>query len=538
MLTRSILVWSALALAAGRTHAQAGATAAPRLYDNLGRHHRAVSTRSPAAQQWFDQGLRLAYAFNHAEAVRAFAEGERLDSSCVMCAWGIAYALGPNINAPMPRDAAREAFWAIGRARARLGGAPPAERSLIEATAARYRADAPADRATLDSAYARAMQALARRFPADDDVQVITGEALMDLAPWVYWTAQGTPRPDTPEILERLERVLGRNPEHPGACHFYIHLVEAVHPDRAVACAERLASLMPGAGHLVHMPAHIYIRVGRFNDAIEINQHAVHADQTYFEGPSVGRLSLYGQGYAPHNWHFMTLAAVMAGRSALALEAARHSSDAIAPEMARVEPLAEAILPAAILTMVSFGRWDAILAEPLPDPALRFASGMTWYARGMAFAATGRFAEAGVAVDSVAQAARAYPSPEMRQALEVGREALRGEIAMRQGNLDEAVRFFRAAVELEDAISYMEPPWWYYPMRHSLGKALLAAGRAAEAEREYRADLVRFPENGWALFGLAQSLERQGKLDQARGVQARFRAAWARADVTLTASRF
>ncbi|HEX9581527.1 MAG TPA: hypothetical protein VF970_10520 [Gemmatimonadales bacterium] len=524
-------------LAAALATAQAPSGPVP-LFTNLGEHHMPITTTVPKVQDYFNQGIRLTYGFNHAEAIRAFAQGARLDPQCAMCYWGVALAYGPNINAPMDSASGVEAFRAVQRAEQLVTALSPRERAYVAALARRYAAVPPSDRAVLDSSYARAMGDVARRHPDDLDAQVIYADALMNLSPWNYWRPDATPRPDTPELLSRLEGVLARNPDHPGACHLFIHAVEAVHAERAVTCAERLAGLMPGAGHVVHMPAHIYIRVGRFNDAIEINQHAVHADETYFEGPSVGRMSLYGQGYAPHNWHFMTFAAVMAGRGALALDAARRTSDAIAPEMARTEPLAEAILPTAVLTMVSFARWDAILNQPLPDPALGFASGMSWYARGIAFAATGRFAEARAAVDSVARAAAGYPMPEMKKALEVARQAVRAEIALRQGSLDEAVRLFRGAVELEDAIGYMEPPWWHYPMRHSLGKALLAAGRAVEAEREYRADLVRFPQNGWSLFGLASSLEAQQKTAEAAEVAEQFRKAWMRSDVRLTASRF
>ncbi len=525
--------------AAAQEHEHAADDAGPaRVYDNLGSHHYPVTTSVAQAQQYFDQGLRLAWAFNHLEAIRSFGAGEAIDSSCAMCAWGIGYALGPNINAPMSAESERHAHQAIERAVARRSSVSEAERALIDAMALRYGAD-PEDgqRASRDTAYARSLQQAAARFPEDDEILTLAAEALMDLSPWVYWEADSSPRPDTPQILRYLETVQQRNPDHPGACHLYIHLVEAVHPERAVACAERLAELMPGAGHLVHMPAHIYIRVGRWQDAVETNQHAVHADEQYFEG-GVSRMTLYGQGYAPHNWHFMTFAATMAGQGSVALDAARKTTAAIDPAMAAMEPLAEVILPTAVTTMVTFGRWDDVLANPLPDPSLRYATAMAWYARGVASAATGDIASARQALDSVRSVAGSYRLPEMDQALGVAVAALAGEIHLRQGHLDPAIVEFQRAVELEDAISYMEPPWWYYPMRHSLGAALLRAGRAAEAEEAYREDLARFPGNGWSLIGLAKSLEAQDKLDEAAAVKKLLAEAWSGADVSPAESRF
>jgi tetratricopeptide (TPR) repeat protein len=325
---------------------------------------------------------------------------------------------------------------------------------------------------------------------------------------------------------------------HPGACHLYIHAEEAHDPARAVACAERLAALMPGAGHLVHMPGHIYIRVGRYADAIEANRHAVHADEAYLEGPGVARRGLYPQGYYPHNYHFMSFAASMAGDSRTAIDAARRVAEKVGPEVAREIPWLEAVTPVVYWTLVTFGRWDEILAEPLPQAELRFATGQAYYARGVAYAAKAMWAEAGTALDSVAAIAANFAAGDNRKALEIAQHALAGEIALRRGDAAAAAGHFQAAVALEEALTYSEPPTWYYPMRQSLGKALLAAGRASEAERVYREDLRRFPENGWSLFGLAESLEAQAKTSEAQGVQQRFVTAWQGADVELVASRF
>jgi predicted Zn-dependent protease len=360
----------------------------------------------------------------------------------------------------------------------------------------------------------------------------------MNLSPWIYWTAEKQPRPQTQAMLDVLDRVNARNAKHAGACHLWIHAVEAAYPKRAEACADRLAALMPGAGHIVHMPGHIYIRVGRWADAIEANRHAVHADETYLEGPQVSREGIYPQGYYPHNYHFMSFAASMAGNGETALYAARKVVETLGPDVVCQQPWLENVTPIVYWTLVNFGRWDDVLAEPLPPPDLRFGTGMAYYARGVALAAKGRWEEAGAALDTVAAVAENFPEGGNRVALHIARHVLMGEIAQRHGYLDDAIGRFRTAAELEDGLGYLEPPTWYYPVRHSLGKALLAAKRAAEAEVAYRQDLKRFPENGWALLGLAQSLEMQGKLAEANDVRRRFEAAWRGADVELVASRF
>ncbi len=535
---RSLVVTLAtLAALASAAEAQAPADPVP-LYENLGSLSYRITTAEAATQRYFDQGLRLLYAFNHAESERAFREAERRDSSCAMCAWGVAMALGPNINAPMDSAAGVAAYAAIQRARGALDRETEAERGLVEALAQRYAPVPPADRAALDSAYARAMSALATRMPGDIEAQVLAADALMNLSPWNYWTKEGQARPATNEILSRLEASMAKNPNHPGACHLFIHAVEAREPAKAVACAERLAELMPGAGHIVHMPGHIYIRVGRYADAIAANRHAVHADESYLEGPYVSQRGIYPQGYYPHNYHFMGFAAAMAGDKKTALYAARKVAEKVGPEVARAHGWLEAITPFLYWTQVTFGEWDAILAEPLPPSDLRFTTGMAYYARGMAFAAKGRWAEARVALDTVQATAAQAPDGDNKTALAIAALSLEGEIALRKGNAKGAVTALTKAAALEDGMVYTEPPTWYYPVRQSLGKALLAAGRPADAERAYREDLDRFPANGWSLFGLAASLERQGKRDEAKTVRAQFQDAWAQADVTITASRF
>jgi tetratricopeptide (TPR) repeat protein len=506
------------------------------LYENLGRYHHEISTSVPLAQRYFDQGIRLIYAFNHVEAIRAFREAERLDPSCAMCPWGIAFALGPNINAPMDSASGVLAFEAIQRAGQRVARATPAERAMIMALTQRYSKDQPANRAPLDSAYATAMARVAAEFPRDPEAQVLYADALMNLSPWNYWES-GTARPGTPELLGSLERVLAADANHPGACHLFIHAEEAHAPSRAVGCAERLASLMPGAGHVVHMPAHIYIRVGRYADAIAANEHAVHADESYFEGPQETRNALYGKAYYPHNYHFLSFAASMAGNSQIAITSARKTMERIDPVIAKQAAWIENVTGILYGALVTFARWDEILAEPMPSNDLPYARGVAQYARGIAYAEKKQWANAAASMDTLVVIQQGFPEGVNKNALGVALESLRGEIAQREGNLDQAITHFTQAVNLEDQLGFAEPPSWYYPARQSLGQVLLLARRANEAEAVYQADLGHFPENGWSLKGLEQSLRQQGRTSEAEEVGRRFDKAWRAADVQITSSR-
>ncbi|HET8624565.1 MAG TPA: hypothetical protein VFM14_13460 [Gemmatimonadales bacterium] len=504
------------------------------LYDNLGAFHRKV-TASPIAQRYFDQGLRLHYAFNHPEAIRAFEEGARRDPRCAMCWWGVALALGPNINAPMDTAAVGPAWAAITKAKQLAPYGTAAERAFISALARRYAADPAADRAKLDSAYASAARKVARNHPADDDAQALAADAMMNLRPWNYWERNGTPQPGTTDLLGMLERVLARNPNHPGACHFYIHAVEAATPEKAVRCAERLAALMPGAGHLVHMPGHIYIRVGRYADAIEANEHAVHADESYIsqERPPKG---IYTGAYYPHNYHFMAFAAQLAGRADKAIEAARIVTERVPLDMLAQVPFAQPIAVFHQLELQTFGRWDALLALPLPREDLRFAVALAHFTRGMAFAATGRTPEARTALDTVRAIAAALPKDDTQVSTEIGALVLAAELDARAGQHDEALKQLEAARELEDAMIYIEPPYWHQPVRHFIGALLLTMKRPEEAEQRYREDLKRFPNNAWSLAGLAASLRAQGKDREAAAADQQLAATGP--DVKLTGSRF
>ena len=524
-----------LLLAASSLLAQEAA--APPLYSDLGTYHKAVGTQVAAAQQYFDQGLRLVYGFNHAEAIRSFNRAAQLDTSCAMCWWGIAYAYGPHVNAPMDSASGVAAYDAAQHALRLSGGAVPWEKAYIKAVAARYAQVPPTQRGALDSAYAYGMASVSREYPRDLDAAALYAESLMDLRPWNYWAPDGKPYPGTDEIVRQLQSVLQRDPEHPGACHYYIHAVEAVNPQLAVPCAERLARLMPGAGHMVHMPAHIYIRVGRYADAAESNVHAIHDDETFIEGQHP--TSVYSLAYYPHNIHFLAFASTMAGRSKQALDAARELRSKVNLDVARQVPMLQEMIPYYALTLVTFGRWDEVIAEPLPPPDIRMSYAMAYYARGVAYAAKHQRGDARMALDTVAAIDAATPDDAPgKTAVSIAVHALAGEILTRGGKPEQGVQEFRKALAIEDAGLYFEPPKWYYPIRHSLGAALLKAGQGAEAEQVYREDLKRFPANGWSLFGLGMALRSQQRSTEAEDVERRFKQAWAGADVTLRASRF
>lgn len=514
------------------------------LYDNLGDHRYAISSTVPRVQAYFDQGLRLYYAFNHAESVRAFDEAIRLDPDCAICHWGKALALGPNINAPIDSATSVQAYAAITEAVARAGRASERERALIRAQAVRFAEVPPADRTPLDSAYARAMEQLSERYPDDQEIATLYAESMMDLRPWQYWTKDGKPEQGTERMLAALERVIAANPNHPGACHFYIHGVEAVQPQRAVACAERLAKLMPGAGHLVHMPGHIYIRVGRFMDAIKANEHATHADESYIRDQRPGA-GIYTLGYYPHNYDFLAFAASMAGREKQAVEAAEKMRGIVPLEMAGAPGMSfiQHHMTRALQLYARFGRWDDILRFPEPAKDLIHARAMWQYARGRALAARGDVAGASEALEQVRAAATDPATATMRlefnmaNAVEaIAVEVLAGHIAAARGDHPKAIEHLQAAAEREGALVYGEPPDWTVPVRQELGAVLLAAGRPAEAEQAYRKDLERFPNNGWSLHGLAVSLRKQGKVAEADAALTQYRKVWEGADAKIAAS--
>ncbi len=518
----------------------AGASwAAVPLMSGLGTVHHAVTTRSPMAQKYFDQGLRLSYAFNHDEAIRAFREAARLDPSCAMAHWGIAYALGPNVNLPVDPDREKEAFAEVAKARALATKATPRERAWIEALAKRYSDDPKADLHALDRAFADAMRDLAAKYPADLDASVIYAEALLDITPWDWWTHDGKPQPGTEDAIAALNRVLKKNPSHTGANHLFIHAVEeSPAPGRGLLAANRLAALAPNAGHLVHMPSHIYMRVGRYRDATTLNRKAIAVDRAYIEAEKPQ--GIYPMMYYVHNMHMAYAAMTFEGQSEEAIRMARTVADHVSPEAVRHMPPMEFWIPVPYFALTRFGKWDEILAEPAPPPDLRYTTGMWHYARGVALAATGKPEEALAERDSVAAIAAATPPDAIAglnsatALLRLATDALNGEMAMRAGRYEEAVESFRSAVAAEDSLHYDEPPAWYYPTRQALGAALLKAGKPADAEAAYREDLKRYPGNGWSLYGLAESLNARGRVTEALAAKKRFTRAWARADFKLT----
>ncbi|HZM69577.1 MAG TPA: hypothetical protein VFB95_04325 [Candidatus Cryosericum sp.] len=512
--------------------------------EGLGTHHHEVTTRSDKAQQFFDQGLKLTYGFNHVEALRSFKEAARLDPDCAMAYWGWALVLGPNLNLPMKPEVAPQAWEAIQLAVARKDKATSKERDYIEALARRYSKDPKADRAPLDRAFAEAMRALSRKYPDDLDAATLFAASLMEASPWNYWTRDGQPREDTPDILATLESVLGRDPEHEGALHYYIHAVEPVDPERGLKAADSLIGLAPGAGHLVHMPSHIWIQLGRYRESYESNARAAQADEGYIA--QCHAQGFYPLSYYPHNVHFQVWAALLQGRSATALEMARKVRSKVPADMHGNEwGLYETFLSMPLVTLVRFGRWEQLLAEPRPPAEAPYTTGVWRYARGLAYMNTGKPEEARKELQALAAIA---DDPKMAERhvgfsmaprlLSIARQILDGEIDAKARRWDAAIGKLDRAVRIQDSLLYTEPPDWYYPVRHTLGAVLLEAGRAEEAETVYWQDLRKNRDNGYALFGLWKSLEAQGRADEAADAEKRFRAAWADADVTLTSSRF
>lgn len=501
------------------------------LYPDLGEIRFSVSANEPA-QRYFNQGLMLSYGFNHAGAVRSFRQGQRLDPDCAMCWWGEAVALGPNINAPMDGRDRAAALTALARAVVLKDRVTPVERALIEAAALRYSSIPTEDRSALDGAYADAMMAVANRFPAHDDVAVLAVEAAMNTTPWNYWEAdRRTPIGRTGGAIRLVEQVLARNPGHPQAAHLQIHLLEAADPARAEAAADRLATLPSSAGHLVHMPAHIYLVRGRYADAIRINVAAARADEAWIRASNDRGLVRYG--YYPHNVHFIVAAAQMAGDMSTAIEEATRLRTLLDPDTSARIAWIQAIDAAPYLAMAQFASPDAILAMPEPDPRLVYARAMRLYARAVAHAqrqdrvafdaAMSEFAALSRSDAFADMIAQGVPTPVL---LNLAEATARGRLAYHEGRYEDAVGHYRAAVALERDLTYMEPSWWYYPVSQSLGAALLRAGRPNEASRAFRQALIQTPNNGWALYGLAESEAAQGHAVEAAAARRALDRAW------------
>ncbi|MEQ1752682.1 MAG: tetratricopeptide repeat protein [Micropepsaceae bacterium] len=514
------------------------------LFDNLGTHRHKISTQSKEAQAFFDQGYRLLFNFNHAAAIASFEEALKRDPGCAMCWWGISLAHGPNINMPMLPDAQAPALHALEMAQSLSAHASPVEREYIDALSKRYSSDPKVERPMLDKAFAEAVGKLARRHPDDLDAQVLYAEALMDTSPWDYWQADHrTPKAGFERLVPGLEGVMKRSPRHPGAIHLYIHAVEAsTAPGRAEKYADVLGTLLPGAGHLVHMPTHIYNRIGRYDDGVRWNQKAAKADEAYFDATQ--DRGMYAGMYYVHNLHFVWTASTTDGRSALAREYAHKVVESLDPGMVQSFPSAQIFVPTELYAALRFGDWDSVLRAPAPNASLHFATSIWHYARSRAFAAKGDTAKA-VAESALIAASFSEDDAKNFQNFGVPGEDLvriaghvaRSEIARAKGVKDDAVNELRAAVKAQDNLPYTEPPWWDFPTRQFLGDALMQAGRYKEAVETYRQDLKQWPKNGWSLYGLARALEHSGHAREAKTVWVQFKKSWTRADVTLSSSR-
>jgi tetratricopeptide (TPR) repeat protein len=518
--------------------AQPGKPLAPRL-QNLGIHTFKVTTNSPRAQLFINQGVNLAYGFNHGEAARAFAEAARLDPKCAMAYWGHALVLGPNINAAMDPKDEPKARELVERAIALKGRATRRERAYIDALATRYTGRSE-DRTKADRAFAEAMRKLAQAYPQDLDAKTIYAEALMDLRPWNYWTRDGQPYEETIEIQRALEHVIAKHPNHPGALHYWIHVWEPTDtPERAETEADRLLTLMPGAGHVVHMPAHIYARVGRHADVVRSNQLAAKADEDYIT--QCRAQGMYPLVYYPHNVHFIWMGATASGQRALALESAKKVAAAIPDEALKNVPVLQGFLAVPYWAMVRFEQWDDILNDkgprfdtPFTRGAWRFARAMALTSRNELSAAEEELNELKKLVDDPSlKGQTTFSSNTGNTIMRIAPEVVAGEIAAKRKDWDRATLHLERAIRFEDALIYQEPPDWPAPVRQNLGAVLLQAGRADEAEAVYWEDLRKNPGNGWSLRGLMQALEAQGKKEEAERVRKRFAEAWKHADAEI-----
>ena len=518
------------------------------LFDGMGDHTHPITTNNKYVQRYFDQGLTIDFAFNHAESARSFRAGQTLDPNCAMCFWGEALALGPNINVTsngsviMADQERLAAYAAIQKAVSLKNKVSEKERDFIDALATRYNGDTASPRGPLDLAYAEAMRKLSHKYPEDDDAASLFAESLMNTMPWDYWIDAYNPKPLTIEAIETLEKVMARNPRHPMALHLYIHAVESSsQPERAEAAADILLDLVPGAGHLVHMPSHIYWRVGRYADASESNIMAAAVDEAYIA--ACNAQGFYPAAYYPHNIHFLWASSSMEGRSEIAIEAGEKVAKNVRLEMIDQFPGVEFFKTVPMLSLVQFGLWDRVLELDPPAERLEYANAIWHYARSVAYSNKGNIESAQkeremieslkdtndvLHLDSIY-----YPASML---LEIADSLALGEIAISNNDYQSAIQYFANAVSVQDALPYTEPPFWYYPTRLSLGKAYLLSDQANEAEFVFEENLKRYPRNGWALYGLIQALELQNK--DSSEAQKQFDIIWQNADVELTSSRF
>ncbi len=512
------------------------------LFEGMGSHGRTVTTFSPLAQKYFDQGLVWTFAFNHDEAIRSFEQATRYDPDCAMAYWGISLCNGPHINNPaMPPERSQAAWSALQLAISRKAKATAVECDLIDALSKRYAASPPNDRKSLDEAYAAAMREVWKKYPNDADLAVLFAESMMDLRPWDLWTHDGKPQPGTQEIVATLETALRLQPDHPGALHLHIHAVEASpNPGQATASGDRLRQLVPASGHLVHMPTHIDVLTGRWKEASDYNVQAIEADRRY---RAISPRQEFYRFYMAHNHHMLTFAAMMEGRGDVAIRSAREMIAGVPEEYARRNSaLIDAIAAAPFETLMRFGRWDAILKEPAPPSYLPITTALWRFSRGIAFAAKNQISDAENERTLFNQAVAAVPKDAMmainpaEKVLQIASHVLDGEVAFRKGESDSAVASLRQAIVIEDNLRYMEPPEWILPVRHTLGAFLTANARYEEAEKVYREDLAEWPDNGWSLYGLAQCLRARGAATEAEQVDRKFQKVWSRADTRIGSS--
>jgi len=534
---RAAVFVSALLLGSGGNGFAAEGASVP-LFEGLGSLSRKVTTASPEAQRYFDQGLAFLYAFNHDEAIRAFRRAGELDPKCAMAFWGVAVANGPHINNPVvPEDRAKAAWEALKRAQAAAAGASLVEQALIEALASRYALPQPEDRKPLEQAYADAMGKVWRAYPRDADVGALFAESLADLRPWDLWMPDGSPQPGTEELVATLESVLALDPKHPLANHLMIHAVEASpHPEKADRAADTLRDLQPGLGHLVHMPSHIDVRRGRWQQAIDANAKAMEADRRYTaRSPHQGFYRLY----MAHNHHMLTYGAMMTGQSALALKTIRAMVADIPLEFFEKNPFADGFMAMPLEVLMRFGRWDEILAEPAFPDFVPISRALQHYARAVAHAAKDDVPSALKEQAAFLEARARVPKEAFfgnntgSDVLDVAESFMRGEILFRSGKIEEGLASLREAAAREDKLRYDEPPDWIQPVRHALGAALLQAGRFAEAEAVFREDLAKLPGNGWGLYGLSRALQLQKKTAEAAAVEKQFDDVWKQADLKI-----
>jgi tetratricopeptide (TPR) repeat protein len=538
----STLSITLLATLLAATAARAEQTAAPAerpatLISGLGHHHHTIKTRSPEAQKFFDQGLTLVFAFNHDEAIRSFRRAAELDPDAAMPLWGIAYALGPNINLDVDPEHEKAAYEATLKAVKVAKGSPEIERAYVETLTKRYADDPKADLKQLAAAFADAMKALSEHYPDDLDAATLYAESLMDLNPWKLWSADGKPAEHTEEIITVLESVMRRDPTHVGANHYYIHAVEASPtPERALASAARLEKLVPNAGHLVHMPAHVYMRTGNYEAAARANAEAARVDDVYIKANDVQ--GVYPLMYFNHNLDFQSAAAAMAGRYGEAKRTAERASVNIAPVVKEM-PMGEYLVPRPMLIDVRFQHWNEVLKAPEPAEGLPTSRAVWHYARGVALAAKGDVAGAAKERAAVEEEAEKIPEDALwslnqsKAVLAVARASLDARIAAAKKDRKAAIGAWTAAVEAQDELAYDEPPPWYYPVRESLGAALFLDGQKQEAEKVFRQDLERHPRNPRSLFGLWESLKAQKKTADAEWVRRAFQDAWKSSEVEV-----